>query len=189
MEDVYTADFNELLTPGIKDYPSVKFASKAIEPQLRDLFSQLENLKIRGNLSNVSDQVLDYLALEYRVFGYDSTLPRATRETMIRNSIQWLMRLGTPSVIDEVVSLVFSHAKCVEWFDYEPVPGTPYHFKVIIDDAQFDNEQVKRLISLVMELKNVRSFFDGIERLTTINRPVYAGLAVGRSRNQVTWIQ
>jgi len=61
MEDVYTADFNELLTPGIEDYPSVKFASKAIEPALRDLFSQLENLKIRGNLSNVSDQVLDYL--------------------------------------------------------------------------------------------------------------------------------
>jgi P2-related tail formation protein len=108
---------------------------------------------------------------------------------MIRNSIQWLMRLGTPSVIDEVVSLVFSHARCVEWFDYEPVLGTPYHFKVVIDDAQFDNEQVNRLIALVMELKNVRSFFDGIERLTTINNPIYMGLAVGRSRNQVTWIQ
>jgi len=188
MEDVYTADFNELLTPGIKDYPSVQFASKAIEPALRDLFSQLKNLEIGGNLSNVSDQVLDYLALEYRVFGYDSTLPRATRETMIRNSIQWLMRLGTPSVIDEVVSLVFSHAKCVEWFDYEPVQGTPYHFKVIIDDAQFDNEQVNRLIALVMELKNVRSFFDGIERLTTISRPIYTGIGIDRSRNLVTWI-
>lgn len=133
----------------------------AFDQQKEKYINRIKRVHIWADLENVSDDKLDFLAVENRVLFYDPNLKPEIKRNLIRNSIYWHMKLGTINAMNEIISIyVDDRAKVVEWYKYN---GLPYHFNVIIYnniDNRFSLDEAHKLKENVIRYKNARSRLD-----------------------------
>jgi hypothetical protein len=84
-------------------------------------------------------------------------MPVGVKRDLVLKSLDWHFRKGTPSVVEDIVSTVFSKAIVQEWFEYD---GLPYRFRIGIDGELLDETARKSLIRAINNVKNTRSYLD-----------------------------
>ncbi len=177
------AELATVMTSSLQSEPFFNDAAKSFQTEWRLLIADINQLLIRCNLHGITDNLLLHLATEFRLDFYDSTLPRASREALVLGAPQWLARLGTPSVLDEVLSTVFLFSQIQEWWEYG---GSNFHFRVVTSDTFTDPTKINSLFNIVHHLKNVRSVFDGVFRFGNASTPgVFFGLSTGTASHQL----
>jgi phage tail P2-like protein len=103
--------------------------------------------------------LLDLLAWQFHCDFYSADFSIEQKQEVILKALDWHTRKGTPSVIEEIVSTVFSRAVVKEWFDYG---GLPYRFMIGINEEMPDKETKDELIRAINSVKNARSFLEKI---------------------------
>lgn len=180
---VNQAELATVMTSSLQSEPFFNDAIKSFQSEWKLLIADISQLLIRCNLHGISDNLLLHLATEFRLDFYDSTLPRAAREALVLGAPRWLARVGTPSVLDEVLSTIFMFSQIQEWWEYG---GHNFHFRVITSDTFTAQNKINFLFNIVNHLKNVRSVFDGVFRFGTANTPgVFLGLSTGTASHQL----
>jgi len=151
-----------LMSPNLAADRNVKMMAEAFDEVLRDIIKKIPDIAIIPNLvlnKIVNETLIDLLAWQFHVDFYDPTLPIETKSELVLKSLDWHTRKGTPSVVEEIVSTVFSRAEIQEWFTYG---GLPYRFRIGTDE-EIPNEEVrKNLIRTINSVKNTRSYVDEI---------------------------
>jgi hypothetical protein len=89
-------------------------------------------------------------------------MPVGVKRDLVLKSLDWHFRKGTPSVVEDIVSTVFSKAIVEEWFEYD---GLPYRFRVATEESMPDTETRSNLIRAINSVKNTRSFFETFSQL------------------------
>ncbi len=120
------------------------------------------------------EKVLDVLAVELRCPYYDETLDIETKRALIKNTMKWHSRAGTPAVVNELIDTLFDYGASEEWFDYG---GKPYHFKVKTTDL-LNADTLNKFQVLLKKSKNVRSHLDGVEIQREIHPKAYCGIGM-----------
>ena len=147
--------------------PETRAISYALGNAMRRLQEFALGIHLCADLENVSDPVLNLMALELNTQYYDQTLPRKVREGLVAKAFLWHIRAGTPSVLTEYMKTVLSGGYIEEWMQYG---GEPYHFKAY---AQMSEEAVVPLgygaeIRAQIDIyKNVRSWLEGLSFILT----------------------
>lgn len=105
--------------------------SYAFDMQKKKYFDCVRRVYIWADLESVSDDKLDFLAVENRVLFYSPSLAPSVKRNMIRNSIYWYMKLGTRQAMEEMIDTVFGNenTSVEEWFTYA---GEPFHFRIAV---------------------------------------------------------
>lgn len=163
LQDLIIAD---IIPRNLLEFDAIKNASTAINPKLKQTSVDIAVDAILARLDDLPDAVLDLLAWQWHVDYYmRGDMSRETRVALIRNSIAWHRKKGTPWAVKDVVSKAFGKPASVEeWFDYN---GEPYHFKVTVKMNTFSSlEAFGVAYQGVMESKNVRSWLDSIKSVT-----------------------
>jgi phage tail P2-like protein len=109
---------------------NVRLMCEAFDRELRRIVADIPGIAIIPNLAlkNITDNLLlDLLAWQFHCDFYSPELSIETKQELIIKSLDWHTRKGTPSVMEEIVSTVFSKAKIQEWFEYG---GLPYMFRI-----------------------------------------------------------
>ncbi len=177
------AELDTVMTASLQSEPFFVDAVKSFQAEWRLLIADIGQLLMECDLPNCTDTILLHLATEFRLDFYDSTLPRATREALILGAPQWLARVGTPSVLDEVLSTIFLFSQIQEWWEYG---GHNFHFRVVTSDTFTAPDKIASLYNIVFHLKNVRSVFDGVFRFGTASvTGVFFGLSTGGASHQL----
>ena len=92
---------------------------------------------------------------------------------MIRLSVFSHFNKGTVGGIKEICEILFSgNVEIIEWFKYG---GNPGYFKVNTDGNLSDYEGYKKIIEVVEQYKNIRSWLEGIRLLRKEERKNYYG--------------
>lgn len=147
-------------------FDGIKNTAAAIDPHLQRVSADIEADAILSHLDSLPDVILDLLAWQWHVDYYmRGDMSRNTRVALVKNSIAWHRKKGTPWAVEDVVGKAFERsAKVTEWFDYG---GEPYHFKVTVKTNSFPTfESFGVAYQGVMESKNVRSVLDSIKSVT-----------------------
>jgi phage tail P2-like protein len=110
----------------------------------------------------VNETLIDLLAWQFHVDFYEPWLPVEIKRELVLKSLDWHYRKGTPSVVEEIVSTVFTRAKVEEWYEYG---GRPYGFRIATEEQKPDAETLKKLIRAINSVKNTRSFLDEFTHL------------------------
>lgn len=79
-----------------------------------------------------------------------------TKRNIIKRTLLWHTKAGTPSAVSELVEIVFGEGRTVEWFDYTEGPYTPGTFD-IITNARMTEEMANYFLSIIQRVKNTRS--------------------------------
>ena len=146
-------------------YESINFAIKKKHDAIkRNFFLEL---------SELNDVELDFLMWEYHVDYIDSNITRDTKTKLIKRSVFSHFNKGTVGGIKEICEILFNgNVEIIEWFKYG---GDPGYFKVNTDGNLSDYEGYKKIIEVVEQYKNIRSWLEGIRLLRKEEKKNYYG--------------
>lgn len=131
-----------------------------------------------GGLASLPEAVLDLLAWQYHVEGYDLAPSLAAKRAMIYASLLLHRRRGTPWAVRHGLETTLQvPAEVREWYEYG---GAPYFFRVRLNVAGycFDARAWEDAVKIIMEHKNVRSWLDLLETFSRRELPLTIGLGV-----------
>lgn len=99
------------------------------------------------------DDVLDMLAAELDTQYYDVLLDVEAKRKLVKNTLIWYGKAGTPAAVEELITSVFGEGRVEEWFDYG---GEPFYFKVYTN-ATFTEDMISKFDDMLEKVKNTRS--------------------------------
>lgn len=179
MNDVTSAGVFDLLPPNLRSDPSIAAAARAIDEKLRGATDEILKLCYYVRLDELTPEETDELAWQWHVDFYDPSLPVEKRRELVKRSLGWHKRKGTPSAVEEIVSAAFDSATVFEWFEYA---GEPFHFKVqtrdIITEEKYNQvvraiNSVKRASAVLDDIEVIRDYKQTIEVSSAFNRYLY----------------
>ena len=171
--DLSDVSILKLMPPNIARDPGVKMMSETFDAVLREIIGKIQGVAIIPNLvlsRIVNETLLDCLAWQFHVDFYEPDLPMETKQALVLNSPAWHAQKGTPGVVEDIVSTVFSKAKIEEWYEYG---GLPYRFRVSTEDEILDTKTLEKLMRAIKSVKNTRSFLDTLNQIVDFDVNVY----------------
>lgn len=199
--------FRELLSPSIATDPTMAAAADALDgvldattraipnvllysrlacdcgmanpvPQPVAMLAPLERLAaLSGGLVELPEPVLDLLAWQLHVEGYEAAVDVRAKREMVQASLLLHRRRGTPWAVRHALETALHLPTTVrEWPEYG---GHPFCFRVGLEVSQsaFGPDTVADAYRLIFEHKNVRSWLDWIATSTTLT--LTTSIAIG----------
>ncbi|GAQ24209.1 phage tail protein I [Tepidanaerobacter syntrophicus] len=159
MIDIYEVKLLDLLPPNLRHDPDIIAASKAVDDEFLLVVNEAKHCIIMPRIDELESDLVDLLAWERHVDFYDTSLPLEIRRTLVKNSIRWHKRKGTPAAVEEIVTEIFGKGQVEEWFEYD---GKPYMFKIHTRDLIDSEEKYTKIIDAINTVKNTRSWLEKI---------------------------
>lgn len=181
MINIFNFSLTDIMPQSLLNDPFVKALAQALDPELRAISNEIIKCVLLPRINSLDEQVIDHLAVQLHVDFYDTSLPLATKKTLVQNSIRWHKIKGTPAAVEEIIEAIFGGGKVIEWWEYES--GEPYHFKVESFNPNISQSEADRFLAALYATKNTRSWFDGVTITLNDNLPVYYGFAVHQGDN------
>ena len=166
--------FTDLLSPALANDPMAYAMAQALDGEMQDISRAIRTGLTLCNLEEQPDLVLDYLAVQFAVWGYSTTLSLDQKVAMIRNSVYWNSFKGTAGLIKDAITLVFTNVQVVPWFQYDLT--LPYHFRITCGTPP-SADQIGLMNLYVNQLKSVRDYFEGFFETFFSSETIYVGIA------------
>lgn len=130
--------------------------SYALQRQIQRIIYHASRTRTVAMIDLLPETVLDVLAAELRTPYYQEDMDIDTKRNIIKRTLLWHTRAGTPSAVEELIEVVFGEGSIVEWFNYDEPPYTPATFD-IITNAQMTEDMAEYFLSIILRVKNTRS--------------------------------
>ncbi|GIQ69258.1 phage tail protein I [Xylanibacillus composti] len=150
----------DLIPSNMRNDSRVIAAAISIDRQLKLVTLAIQKVELLHHIDSLPSKWIDQLAWQFHVDFYDQTLPIGQRRALVKNSLAWHKRKGTPSAVRELVETVFQTGEVLEWFQYG---GQPYFFKVVTSDPSATGSKAQEFLAAVNSVKNCRSWLEGVE--------------------------
>lgn len=165
----------QLLPHSIRSDPKVAAAAQALDAEYAQITTDISELSIYTRLDSITSEEADALAWQFHVDFYDPSLPLESKRSLVKNSLAWHRRKGTPSAIEELIVAIFGDGQVQEWYEFGGDPGT---FRITTSNKDITETQAQQLIDAIDTVKNARSHLDIIQELTADNLQLYYGFVV-----------
>ena len=170
--------FKKLLPPSIADDFKIQAFAEAFEKQFEQIYSLTEIPCILPRIDELPEEVLDLLAWQFHVEGWELASSVEEKRALLKRAIELHKYKGTKWALLEVLRALNLSGEIKEWFEYE---GDPYKFKVFVNSIS-EEELYKKLIDLINQYKNERSWLDAVGLHNEIEDNVYVGSALKTGR-------
>lgn len=160
-----TTPFRELLPDSLSSDPSVRAAAAALDEVLDATTRAIPGILLYASLP---EPVLDLLAWQLHVEGYETAVDVAAKRQLIAGSLLLHRRRGTPwAVRTALEAALHVPATVQQWFEYG---GEPYFFRVRLElgGVELDEAAQRNALQLILDYKNVRSWLDYLETASSI---------------------
>lgn len=173
MANIRQTNLIDLVPDSIKSDPQVQAAAAAIDNELQAVTADIPVTMLIARLDELPEAVIDLLAWQWHVDYYEPVgMDIGTKRKLVRQSIAWHQRKGTPSIVKEIVSSVLGSATVSEWFNYG---GDPYYFRITTAAYISNKNVISQLISMINTVKNTRSWLEKIIIESTYQSGWYFG--------------
>ena len=160
---------------------------QALDPELQSLTEDIKHSLILSRISELDENVLNFLAWQFHADLYDLTIPdsyatQRLKQEAVQNSLTLHMKKGTVWAIKEALRQIDIQADFIPWWQDG---GEPYTFKldaIVAGDFYKTSGRdilVKSILRAVNSAKSARSYLAGIHIQIddTQHMPVTFGLS------------
>mgnify|MGYP001852199456 FL=1 len=148
--------------------------SYALKRQVQNIIYFSSQTRTVAMIDLLPEHVLDALAVEMRTMYYSQDMSLEQKREIIKSTMKWYSKAGTPSAVEELIQVVFGEGKVTEWFDYQEGPYTPGTFD-IETSAQLTFDMIARFNEIIKKVKNTRSHLRRIWVMRESEQQVYVG--------------
>lgn len=170
MIDMKYGSLLDIIPSNIKDDPSVAAAALVIDAELKGITDEIQKLSIFSRSDEWTEEETDELAWQFHVDFYNPSLPIEQKRELVKNSIAWHRRKGTPSAVEELVTTLFGEGKVEEWWEYG---GQPYYFQVLTNNPEVTQEKAKEFYRAIDSVKRLTARLEKVIIRQTEDMPLY----------------
>lgn len=163
MTNLYDSQIVDILPDNLKTDPSCMALSDTITKQMKQMLKYARNINIYACIDRLPSKILDLLAIEFRTQYYIQNLSIDVKRILIKNTLSWYERAGTPSAVEELITAIFGYGKEVEWYEYGGKPG---YFKIEATNQSINKQQQKEFLQMLAHVKRKSAWLDSIEIIT-----------------------
>lgn len=177
MISLYDGQITDLLPWKIAQSTEVRCISYAVQQEHQRMLRLAAHTRTMAVIDELPERILDVLAVELRTPYYQESMNLETKRNIIKRTLLWHTKAGTPSAVSELIEIVFGEGRTEEWFDYTEGPYTPGTFD-IITNARMTEEMANYFLSIIQRVKNTRSHIRRIlvEREMEMHETVASGV-------------
>lgn len=183
MINLYDSNITDILPEALAESPNVKALGYALNKAMQRLMNYCKNIGIYNSIDTAPEQILDLLALELKTQYYDDSQIIEVKRNLIKNTLVWYMKTGTPAAVEEAVTAVFGNGQIEEWFDYD---GEPYRFKVYTSNINSTDEMVQQLTEIINTMQNARSHLEAVIVEVMQQLQLYSGCCITAISDETT---
>ena len=163
------------------DSVDMQCTSYAVWMSMRMLKFFSDRISIFSNLDNLPEELLDYLAVEWRIPYYNNDMDVGTKRSLLRPGFAWCMSAGTVKGMEELLAMLFDSGSITEWYDFEDGEKTPGLFDILVFDMHVPKETYEEFERVLRKVKNLRSHLRQIALGAKVDAHEYAGsVAAGK---------
>lgn len=158
----------------------VKVVDAVYRERQHKVLEAADKLHVYSRIDSAPEELLDVLAVQFKVDWYDTAYPLETKRRVIKTALEVRCYCGTEWAVAKAISAIYPEARIEEWYDYG---GTPGHWRLVVDAT---NEEVPYYTARQVEKKlgYARRCTAHLEHVTyTVNPPkrecYVAGIAGG----------
>lgn len=174
MTKLYDGQLTDLIQNHSRYNVEVQAISYALQMEKRRLMDLTRRTRTMAMVDELPEAILDVLAVELRTPYYSESMMTEEKRKIIKNTLVWHKRSGTPSAVKELVETIFGVGEVVEWFNFTDGEKKPGTFD-IVTNASFTEDIVNAFLRIIKRVKNARSHIRNI----VIQRPIYGTTYVG----------
>ena len=145
-------------------YESIDYAISNQKKRIMDKFFL--------NINKLTETEIDYLLWEYHVDYVGENASLESKKELVKIAVIAHFNKGTLGSVKAICKIVFGNAEIKEWFDYN---GRPGYFKISTSGDLKNEKDFLKVIDVVNEYKNVRSWLESLKFLRTEKSNLYFG--------------
>lgn len=158
MISIEQGELIDILPYNFRNDVEARAFSKALKRGMELVYQNMQQIFVH-NIDDMTNEMLDYMAIQARVPYYTQGLEIEKKRELIKNAGRWHLTAGTATAVEELVSIIFGFGEIKEWNEYG---GEPFHFK-IRTNARLQANNIQRLSEMIDKVKNVRSILETVE--------------------------
>ena len=124
-------ELRDYLPPSMKNDVDMACLSYALKKATERVLTYQKQAMAYNFIDILPEQICDVLAVELRSLYYSDSMDIKTKRDIIKNTLRWHIKAGTPGAVNELVEIVFGEGKVVEWPYFNEPPYTPGTFDII----------------------------------------------------------
>lgn len=156
MTKLYDGQLTDLIQNNSRYNTEVQAISYALLMEKQRLMVLAQRTRTMAVVDELPEAILDVLAVELRTPYYSGGMAIDQKRAIIKGTLVWFYKAGTPAAVEELIASVFGEGKVVEWFDFTEEPMTPGTFD-IITNARMTEEIATEFLRIIQRVKNTRS--------------------------------
>jgi P2-related tail formation protein len=146
----------DLLPSQLKNDTDMVCLSHALKCAVEMLLKYERGTMTQNFIDSLPEQILDVLAVELRSPYYTQGMDIEVKRKIIKYTLVWHTKAGTPSAVSEMIAVVFGVGEAVEWFNFTEGEKTPGYFD-IVTSARMTEDIVEYFMTVIERVKNERS--------------------------------
>lgn len=160
MTKLNASRFTEIAPYNLASQTEVQAIAYAIGRQVAKVCAYADRARVYAAIEKLEEAALDLLAAELRTPAYDEKFPVETKRELIKGTMAFYARFGTPWAVDWVIRTIFGSGQISEWFNYG---GEPHHFQVMVAGAGgVTAKSLDEFNQLLVGIKRLSSWLDSI---------------------------
>ena len=174
MADLYTAYVTEIMQNDSAYDMEIQALAYAVRLEKQRIMREADKTRTVAVIDGLDESILDALAVELRSPYYSEDIPVSQKREIVRNTLLWFSKAGTPAAVAEMAAAVFGSGQVVEWFDFDPSDGEiiPGEFDIETGAEMQDPVAFMPVIEgIIDKVKNVRSHLRAVKFLRIVNDP------------------
>lgn len=169
-------ELRDYLPPSMKNDADMACLSYALKKATERVLTYQKQAMVYNFIDILPEQICDVLAVELRSPYYSDLMTLEVKRGIIKNTLRWYAKAGTPSAVNEMIEVVFGEGRVVEWPDFDSPPYTPGTFD-IVTSAVLTPDVADYLFGVIDRVKNVRSHLRRILIKRNTEQNIFAGTA------------
>lgn len=168
--------FDDIMPQNLASQTEIRAIAYAVSRQIEKICAYADSARIYASIAALPERVLDILAAELRTPAYNEHYSIQVKRTLIESTLNFYMKMGTPSAVNKIIGTIFGEGHIEEWFDYG---GEPYHFKAHTTNPAITQTNVSEFIRTLGTVKRLSAWLDDIVlELSTEEMNTYIGFWV-----------
>ena len=125
------------------------------------------------NIDKLSEMEIDYLLWEYHVDYVGENASLESKRELVKIAVIAHFNKGTLGSVKAICKILFGNAEIKEWFEYG---GRPGYFKISTLGELKDEKDYLKVLDVVNEYKNERSWLEALTFERSSNLGKYVGI-------------
>lgn len=176
MRELKHTSLLDVLPPNLAEDETLRNVALALDGEMQRTTELSRMVLLLARIDELDDATIDLLAKQFKVDFYDADTPLERKRELVRTSIAWHRKKGTPAAVQQVVDTLIGGARVQEYWEYG---GKPYFFRIGGITGPLVSENTITAIARAIKIsKNTRSHLEGILFDRHLQEKVYMGAGV-----------